>query len=99
MVGPSYSMIVLFHCLLEGTVKSPSHILKKFRNRPPSFTIHLHPTHFLFDEQDGIFSYDSPMRDVIQAIRDQEIRPELVEGFHAAGIKFYDSKELYQCIA
>ena len=78
--------------LMPAIVRSASYILKKFRNRPASFVLHLHPSHFRFEEQDGSFSYNSPMRSLLEHIRDQTVPVDMVEDFHNAGIKFYDRK-------
>ena len=79
--------------LIVDAVKTTSYILKKFRNRPASFTLHLHPSHFRFEEQDGSFSYDSPMRVLLEHIKDQTVPADMIEDFLAAGIKFYDSMD------
>jgi hypothetical protein len=41
---------------------STTNILAKYKDQVPSLIIHLHPTHFRFDQQDGVFSYNSPMK-------------------------------------
>jgi hypothetical protein len=53
---------------------STTNILAKYKDAAPSLIIHLHPTHFRFDQQvyhplkpvltpkDGVFSYNSPMK-------------------------------------
>jgi len=43
-------------------VISTQYILEKFKGKPPSLIIHMHESHFRFDQQDGSFSYTSPMR-------------------------------------
>ncbi|KAG4431260.1 hypothetical protein IFR05_013248 [Cadophora sp. M221] len=60
-------------------VKSDAYILKKYRGCPPSLVIHLHPNHFRFDQQEGSFTYKSPMRIVIEHLRDRTIPHDLVE--------------------
>lgn len=67
-------------------------MLKKYRKAQPSFILHLHPQYFRFDQQDGSFSYTSPMRVLLEHIKNQTVPQEMLEDFHAAGIKFYECK-------
>lgn len=73
-------------------VKDTRFILKKFRNAVPSLIVHLHPTHFRFDQQDGSFSYNSPMKLILEHIRLSTVPHDMIEDFAAAGVKFYDGK-------
>lgn len=75
---------------LTDVVKTTSYILKKFRRNPPSLTLHLHPTHFRFDQQDGSFGYNSPMRVILEHIRAQTIPHDMLEELFASNVKFYD---------
>lgn len=43
-------------------VTTTSEVLAKFRGKPPSVVIHLHPQNFRFEGQDGSFGYGSPMK-------------------------------------
>jgi transcription factor SPT20 len=67
-------------------------MLRKYRKSAPSFILHLHPTHFRFDQQDGSFSYSSPARILLEHIKNQTVPHEMQEEFHQAGIKFYESR-------
>ncbi|KAM0799554.1 Spt20 family-domain-containing protein [Usnea florida] len=71
-------------------VKTQPYILKKYRNKPPSLTIHLHPTHFRFDQQDGSFSYSSPMRFILEHLKAQTVPHDMIEELQAAGVRFYE---------
>ncbi|KAH7342833.1 Spt20 family-domain-containing protein [Rhexocercosporidium sp. MPI-PUGE-AT-0058] len=75
-------------------VKSDSYILKKYRGCPPSLVIHLHPNHFRFDQQEGSFTYKSPMRIVIEHLRDRTIPHDLVEFFN--DIPYYEGCMIVQ---
>jgi transcription factor SPT20 len=66
-------------------------MLKKYRNSPPSFILHLHPTHFRFDQQEGSFSYNSPMRSLLEHIKASTVPHEMIDDFLTAGIKFYEN--------
>lgn len=72
-------------------VKTQPYILKKYRNKTPSLIIHLHPTHFRFDQQDGSFSYSSPMKFILEHLKSQTVPHDMVEELQAAGVKFYES--------
>ncbi|KAL8739444.1 MAG: hypothetical protein Q9190_007753 [Brigantiaea leucoxantha] len=75
-------------------VKTPAFILKKFRKAVPSLVIHLHPTHFRFDQQDGSFSYNSPMKIILEHLKLQTVPHDMVEELLLAGVKFYDGPSL-----
>ena len=75
---------------VKTIVRTTSYILKKFRKQPPSFTLHLHPTHFRFDQQDGSFSYNSPMKLLLEHVRSQTVPHDMLEELTHSGIKFYD---------
>lgn len=83
-------------------VKTPGYILRKYRNAVPSLTIHLHPTHFRFEQQDGSFSYNSPMKAILEHIKSSTVPHDMIEEFSAAGVKFYeggwDFESLWPCI-
>ncbi|KAI4237450.1 MAG: hypothetical protein LQ352_007940 [Teloschistes flavicans] len=71
-------------------VKTASYILKKFKNKPLSLIIHLHAGHFRFDQQDGSFSYKSPMRFILEHLKSQTVPHDMIEELNAAGVKFYE---------
>jgi len=75
-------------------VKSDAYILKKYRGHPPSLIIHLHPTHFRFDQQEGSFTYKSPMRIVIEHLRKRTIPHDLVEFFN--DVPYYEGCMIVQ---
>jgi transcription factor SPT20 len=75
---------------LLPTVPSDAHILKKFKGQPPSLIVHLHPTHFRFDQQDGSFSYHSEMRLFIEHLQKKTIPHDMLEEFKNANVQFYD---------
>ncbi|KAL8931420.1 MAG: hypothetical protein Q9216_007207, partial [Gyalolechia sp. 2 TL-2023] len=73
--------------MAEPLVKAPSYILKKYKSKPPSLIVHLHPTHFRFDQQDGSFSYSSPMKVMLEHLRSQTVPHDIVEELNAAGVQ------------
>lgn len=75
---------------LGSIVKTTSYILKKYSKSPPSLILHLHPTHFRFDQQDGSFPYNSEMKVIIEHIRSQTVSHDMLEELLRAGVKFYE---------
>ncbi|KAF4505833.1 hypothetical protein G6O67_007743 [Ophiocordyceps sinensis] len=73
-----------------------SYILKKYVGRPPSLVVHLHPAHFRFDGQDGMFPYKSPMRVFLKHLRARTIPHDLLEQFNQGGVPFYDGRLIVQ---
>ncbi|KAL8904490.1 MAG: hypothetical protein Q9171_007024 [Xanthocarpia ochracea] len=76
--------------LAEPYVNMASYILRKFKNKQPSLIIHLHLTHFRFDQQDVGFSYNSPMKIILEHLRSQTVPHDMIEELNAAGVKFYE---------
>ncbi|KAF4121677.1 transcription factor SPT20 [Geosmithia morbida] len=72
-----------------GAITAP-YVLKKHAGRPPSLIVHLHPTHFRFDGQDGMFSYRSPMSMFIEHIKQRTIPHDILEYLIQADVPFYD---------
>jgi transcription factor SPT20 len=73
-------------------VLTEDYILKKFSGNPPSLILHLHKTHFRFDQQDGNFSYNSEMRSFIEHLKNRTVPHEILEELFASGVRFYDGK-------
>jgi len=56
----------------------------------PSLTLHLHPHHCRFEHQNGVFLYDSPIRGLLESIRDARLPVELLDLLDATAVKYYD---------
>ncbi|RAL05486.1 uncharacterized protein BO80DRAFT_478489 [Aspergillus ibericus CBS 121593] len=74
----------------EPYVKSSSYILKKFAKCQPSLILHLHPTHFRFEQQDGSFPYNSEMKVIIEHIRAGTVPHDMMEELLRANVRFYE---------
>lgn len=72
------------------TVKTTPYILNKYSKHPPSLIVHLHPTHFRFEQQDGSFPYNSEMKVIIEHIRAGTVPHDLIEELLRAGVRFYE---------
>lgn len=68
--------------------------MRKYKKHPPSVILHLHPTHFRFDQQDGTFSYNSPMRFLLEHIKNETVPHDMMEELIAGGVKFYEGYDL-----
>lgn len=76
--------------LMAEIVKTAEYILKKFSGKRPSLILHIHPTHFRFDQQDGSFTYNSPMRVILEHLKDGTVPHMIVEELLAADVPWYD---------
>ena len=76
--------------LTVALVKTQSYILKKYRGQQPSLIIHLHPTNFRFEQQNGSFSYSSPMKVVLEHLKSQTVPHNMIDELMAAGVKFFE---------
>jgi transcription factor SPT20 len=88
-------------CLLTvatSTVKTTSYILRKYSKSPPSLIVHLHPTHFRFEQQDGSFPYNSEMKVVIEHIRAGTVPHDMMEELLRANVRFYEGRDSPYCI-
>jgi hypothetical protein len=91
----SFGICTVPYCSLltvERVVLTEDYILKKFNGNPPSLILHLHKTHFRFDQQDGNFSYNSEMRSFIEHLKNRTVPHEILEELFASGVKFYDGR-------
>ncbi|KAM0748308.1 hypothetical protein T439DRAFT_328289 [Meredithblackwellia eburnea MCA 4105] len=64
--------------------------LKRHRKANPSLVVHLYHTHFRFEQQHGNFTYDSPMKCFLEAIREQKLPTDLLDVLDEAGVKYYE---------
>ncbi|PKX93670.1 uncharacterized protein P174DRAFT_440935 [Aspergillus novofumigatus IBT 16806] len=71
-------------------LKTTSYILRKYSKCPPSLIVHLHPTHFRFEQQDGSFPYNSEMKVVIEHIRAGTVPHDMMEELLRANVRFYE---------
>ncbi|EPX75311.1 SAGA complex subunit Spt20 [Schizosaccharomyces octosporus yFS286] len=65
-------------------------IRKKYQNEEPSLILHIHKYHFRFEQQDGAFTYNGPVKTILHYIRMELIPPDCLEVFQNSNIKFYD---------
>ncbi|KAF2247033.1 hypothetical protein BU26DRAFT_520312 [Trematosphaeria pertusa] len=66
-------------------------VLAKFKGQPPSLRVSLHQNHFRLNDSQETLSYASPMRELLQHIRDKTVPHNMLEDFYALGIQFYDN--------
>ncbi|KAI9862662.1 MAG: Transcription factor spt20 [Vezdaea acicularis] len=70
--------------------KTTEHVLKKFRESPPSLVLHLHQQNFRFDQQDGSFPYSSPMKIILEHIKLKTLPHDMMDDLLNANVRFYD---------
>jgi hypothetical protein len=73
-------------------VLTQEYILKKFDGNPPSLILHMHNTHFRFDQQDGNFGYNSEMRFILEHLKTKTVPHQMFEDLFSSGVQFYDGK-------
>ncbi|KAJ4373253.1 hypothetical protein N0V83_003547 [Neocucurbitaria cava] len=66
-------------------------ILAKHKGKPPSLRVHLHPKHFRINDSQETLSYASPMRELLQAIRDKVVPHNMTEDLYAIDTPWYDN--------
>ncbi|KAL6864513.1 Spt20 family domain-containing protein [Trichoderma novae-zelandiae] len=71
-------------------VVTDAYVLKRHSGRPPSLIVHMHPTHFRFDGQDGMFQYKSPMKIFLEHVKSRTIPHDLLPYFVQGKVPFYD---------
>ena len=74
----------------EPYVRDSAYILRKFKGKPVSLTIHLHPTHFKFEGQDGSFPYEGDASFVLKHLKHGTVPHEMMEELLSNNIPWYD---------
>ena len=76
--------------LEEPFVRTPEHILRKFKDSKPSLTIHLYPTHFKFEGQDGSFPFEGDASFVLKHLAHKTVPHEMAEELLTNNVTWYD---------
>ncbi|KAF2828045.1 hypothetical protein CC86DRAFT_369205 [Ophiobolus disseminans] len=66
-------------------------ILARHKGKPPSLRIFLHPKHFRINDSADMLEYSSPMRELLQHVKNKTIPHNMVEDFYAVDVPFYDN--------
>ncbi|KTW32064.1 uncharacterized protein T551_00746 [Pneumocystis jirovecii RU7] len=74
----------------KGLVRTSDELLERYKNEAPSLILHMYPTYFRFDQQEGVFLYNSPMKIILEYIRMETIPPDCMEIFKNAKTRFYE---------
>jgi transcription factor SPT20 len=67
-------------------------ILAKFNGQPPSLRVYLHANHFRINDSQDSLSYASPMKELLQHIRERTVPHNMLDELYALNVPFYDSK-------
>jgi transcription factor SPT20 len=78
------------HALTLHAVYTQQDILAKHKGKPPSLRVYLHPKHFRLNDSQETLSYASPMRELLQAIKDKEVPHNMVEELYEFNTPWYD---------
>ncbi|KAI8595934.1 Spt20 family-domain-containing protein, partial [Dissophora ornata] len=76
------------HSLVKGSGKTD--LLQKYKRSPASFIIHLYETHFKFENQDGVFLFNSPMKIFLKSIQEKRLPPGLLDIIKSAQCPYYE---------
>ena len=79
------------HLLTHGAVYTQQDILARHKGKPPSLRVYLHPKHFRLNDSQETLSYASPMRELLQAIKDKEVPHNMVEELYEFNTPWYDN--------
>jgi transcription factor SPT20 len=72
-------------------VTTQQDILAKFKGCQPSLRVYLHANHFRLNDSQESLSYASPMKELLQHIRDKTVPHNMLDELYMQGIPFYDS--------
>ncbi|KAG5520098.1 hypothetical protein PMAC_001174 [Pneumocystis sp. 'macacae'] len=75
---------------IQGLVRTSDELLERYKNETPSLVLHMYPTHFRFEQQEGVFLYNSPMKIILEYIRMETIPPDCMEIFRDSRTRFYE---------
>lgn len=64
--------------------------IRKRNHGEASLTLHLHTHHCRFEHQNGVFLYDSPIRGLLESIKDARLPVELLDLLDATAVKYYE---------
>ena len=81
----------LFAQLTRSAVYTQQDILAKHKGKPPSLRVYLHPKHFRLNDSQETLSYASPMRELLQAIKDKVVPHNMVEELYEFNTPWYDN--------
>lgn len=73
-----------------NTSRTTRQILRRHRKYKASLILHLHNNHFRFERQNGMFLFDSPVKQFIKYIRDQKVPADLIDVLTDAGVHFFE---------
>ncbi|KAF9920583.1 Transcription factor spt20, partial [Linnemannia zychae] len=73
-------------------------LLIKHRNSPASFVIHLYETHFKFENQDGVFLFNSPMKIFLKSIQEKKLPSGLLDVIKSAQCPYYEGRLIVEVV-
>lgn len=91
MVCPPPKAPYVLQQLTCSSVYTQQDILAKHKGKPPSLRVYLHPKHFRLNDSQETLSYASPMRELLQAIKDKVVPHNMVEELYEFNTPWYDN--------
>ena len=74
----------------EPYVRDQDYILRKHKGKPVSLTLHLYPTYFKFEGQDGTFPYDGEPKFILRHLQHNTVPHEMMEELLLNNVPWYD---------
>ncbi|KAI9303553.1 Spt20 family-domain-containing protein [Cunninghamella echinulata] len=65
-------------------------LIERHTNDPPSLILHLYPTYFKFEHEDGFFSYKSQFKDFLTCVKEKQLPSDLMDVFNEASCQYYE---------
>lgn len=89
-MSPPTSIARPLQALLTSAVQKQADILARHKGKAPSLRVFLHPNHFRINDSQETLSYASPMKELLQAIRDKVVPHNMVEELYELNTPWYD---------
>lgn len=67
-------------------------ILDKHKGCPPSLRVHLYTNHFRINDSPESLPYTSPMKELLQHIRDKTVPYNMLDELYMQNLQFYDGR-------
>ncbi|KAF9099724.1 Transcription factor spt20, partial [Mortierella sp. AM989] len=84
------------HLSVKGLIKTD--LLEKYKGSPASFVIHLYETHFKFENQDGVFLFNSPMKIFLKCIQERTMPSGLLDIIKSAQCPYYEGRLIVEIV-
>ncbi|KAF9973030.1 Transcription factor spt20 [Actinomortierella ambigua] len=73
-------------------------LLDRYKDSPASIVLHLYETHFKFENQDGVFLFNSPMKIFLKCIQEQRLPAGLLDIIKNAQCSYYEGRLIVEVV-